>query len=332
MTEGLFTPARCKAPGIPTSMLVGAMVRVLPRTWLVLDWASSPEEARVRARNESLPDGSECWYRYFVPADAAKVADPTFSMGMVRHEFSKAMNAGLTLPVTVPLDGGGSGFAVSRSGHVLTNYHLVTSEVSNHGRTAGVLDVEAHCRTLRAQIAHQVGPDHWEWHDADRVWLVSNPPESAAIRDHADGTGSLLVDVALLRVEPAPASFLSLDPRGVKPGDRVWMAGFPLRTARSAATLAQLGYADADGSLRVSSGEVIAVDSDEYFSTDCDGSMGNSGSPVLNENGKVVGLFSRGAGDGAKNAFEYGHVTRVQVSSMLATRSLALESALPPDG
>jgi len=332
MPEGLFTPTQCQVPGISTSALVGAMVRVLPRTWLVLDWASSAEEAKARARNEPMLDGSECWYRYFLPADAAKVADPTFSMGMVRHEFSKAITAGLTLPVTVPLDGGGSGFAVTRSGLVLTNYHLVTSEVSNHGRTAGVIGVEARCKTLRAQVAHQVSPDHWEWHDADRVWLVSNPSESAAIRDHADGAGSLLEDVALLRVEPAPTSFFFLDPRRVNPGDRVWMVGFPLRTARAAPGLTQLGYADADGSLRVSSGEVIAVDNDEYFSTDCDGSMGNSGSPVLNESGKVVGLFSRGTGDGSKNAFEYGHVRRVQVSSKLAIRSLALESGLPPGG
>lgn len=328
MPEGLFTPAQCPAPGLSTGELVGAMVRVLPRTWLVLDWASSAEEARVRARNESMPDGSECWHRFFLPADAAKVADPAFSMSMVTHEFSKAIAAGLTLPVTVPLDGGGSGFAVSRSGLVLTNYHLVTSEVSNHNRTAGVIDVEARCRTLRVQVARQVGADHWEWHDSDRVWLVSNPSESAAIRDHGDGTGSLLEDVALLRVEPAPTRFLSLSPRRVKLEERVWMAGFPLRTARSAAALARLGYTDADGSLRVSCGEVTAVDDDDYFSTDCDGSMGNSGSPVLDQSGNVVGLFSRGTGEGSKNAFEYGHVTRVQVSSKLAIRSLALESGL----
>jgi S1-C subfamily serine protease len=204
--------------------------------------------------------------------------------------------------------------------------------VSNHGRTAGVIDVEARCKTLRVQIPHQVGPDHWEWHDADRVWLVSNPSESAAIREHADGTGSLLEDVALLRVEPAPSSFISLDPRRVQLGDRVWMVGFPLRTARSAAALIHLGYSDADGSLRVSSGEVTAVDNDEYFSTNCDGSMGNSGSPVLNESGQVVGIFSRGTGDGSKNAFAYGHVTRVQVSSRLTIRSLSLENGLSPHG
>lgn len=332
MAEGLFEPQRCPVPGISLDALVGAMVRILPRTLLVLDWASSADEARTRARNEPMPDGSECWYRYFLPEDAAKVADPAFSMGMVKHEFSKAIAAGLTLPVTVPLEGPGSGFAVSPSGLVLTNYHLVTSEIANHGRQGGVIGAEARCRTLRAQVAHQVSSDEWTWEDASAVWLVSNPPEESAIRDHGDGTGSLVEDVALLRVAPAPTSFLSLNARAVSPGARVWMAGFPLRTARSASTLAQLGYANADGSLRVSTGQVTAVDNDGYFSTDCDGSMGNSGSPVLDESGKVIGLFSRATGDGPKNAFEYGHVSRVQVSSRQAIHSLTLESSLSSAG
>jgi S1-C subfamily serine protease len=327
MAEGLFTPMQNPIPGLSLETLTGALVRVLPRTWLVLDWAASAEEARARARNESMPDGSEYWYRFFLREDAARVNDPMFAMGMVRHEFANAIEAGATLPVTVPLDGGGGGFAISSAGLVLTDYHLVTSEIGNHGRSAGAIGNEVRCKTLRVQYARRVGAAQWAWHDADAVRLVSNPPEAPAVRDRGDGTGELLEDIALLRIDPAPAAWLELDPVAPAVGTRVWMAGFPLRTARPAAARAQVGYADADGTLRVSTGRITAIDAAGYFSTDCDGSMGNSGSPVMGESGRVLGVFSRATGDGPRNAFEHGHVTRVQVSASLAIHSLALAGA-----
>lgn len=56
--------------------------------------------------------------------------------------------------------------------------------------------------------------------------------------------------------------------------------------------------------------------------------MGNSGSPVLDSFGKVVGMFSRATGDGPRNAFEYGHLVRVHVRSGLAIDGLELASIL----
>ena len=102
------------------------------------------------------------------------------------------------------------------------------------------------------------------------------------------------------------------------------MAGFPLRTARSPHTLTSVGYTDADGSLRVSAGQVLSVEGPDTFTTDVDGSMGNNGSPVLNEEGLVVGMFSRVEGNGPKNAFEYGHTHRVHVSTGLIVSGLHL--------
>jgi len=323
MSEGLFAPSALPIPGVTVGRLCAALVRILPRTLLVIDLADSADEAERLARNEAQADGSEHWYRYFTRADLDKVHEPVFAMGMVRHEFARLVRNGATFPATMPLDGGGTGFAISLHGHVLTNYHLVTSEVANFGREAGILHRDNGCRTLRAQVA-RAGGDGWTWREAESVTLVSNPPESRAIIPIAPGRGELREDTALLRVAPVPAAHLALGERMPAVGDPVWMAGFPLRTARAAQALATRGYADADGSLRISAGTVTHVDDAGYFTTDLDGSMGNSGSPVFGRDGQVIGLFSRATGDGQRNAFEYGFVQRIHVASALAMRGLEL--------
>jgi len=328
MAEGLFDPGALAVPGVTVEKLRAALVRILPRTLLVLDIAATPAEAEARARNEAQPDGSEHWHRCFTRDDICRIDDPAFAMGMVRHEFAQAVKRGASFPTTVPLDGGGTGFAVSPAGHVLTNYHLVTSEVANAKRERGVLHRADACRTLRGQIAGRSPDGSWHCTDAREVALVSNPPEARAIVEVAPNRGELREDLALLRIAPAPSAWLRLSDTVPTVGDPVWMAGFPLRTARSAEARARLGYDDADGTLRVSSGVVTAVDAPAYFTTDLDGSMGNSGSPVFDRGGAVIGLFSRATGEGARNAFEYGFVQRIHVTAVLARRELELAREL----
>ena len=303
MPEGFFAPTRMAVPGIGPDRLCAALVRVLPRTILVLDLVDIAEEAAALARNESQSDGSEHWFRYFTREDIARAADPAFAMGMVRHEFARAVQAGASFPTRVPLDGGGTGFAIDRRGHILTNYHLVTSEVGNFGREAGALHRADRCRSLRVQSASRGADGHWSWSDAQEVYLVSNPPEARAIQT-VQGHAELRDDYALLRVDPPPEDFVELSRGQPAIGAAVWMAGFTLRSARPSATMTRSGYADADGSLRVSAGRVIAAEAPDYFTTDLDGSMGNSGSPVFTADGKAVGLFSRATGDGPRNAFQ----------------------------
>ena len=332
MAEGFFRPDQLQIPGLAPDALCAAMVRILPRTLLVLDIAETAEDARRQARNESLPEGSECWHRFFTPADLSSVGDPEFAMGMVRHEFASAVNSGAAFPVTVPLDGGGSGFAIDASGHVLTNHHLVASEVANHGREAGAIGEETPCRSLRVQVAQQDAVGRWRWRDANRVWLVSNPPADRVFEHEEGSAAQLREDTALLRVEPSPSGHFRPAARQVELQERLWMAGFPLRSARGRASLDRIGYADADGSLRVSTGQVLALDPRGYFVSDIDGSMGNSGSPVFDAAGDVVGMFSRAFGNGPRNALEYGHLSRVQVATRLAIQGLALAwpEAPPP--
>ena len=324
MSEGLFTPSQIQIPGLEAAHLIGAMVRILPRTRLVLDIADTPEQASALARNGSATDGAELWYRYFTDEDRSRADDPEFRMGMVRWEFSNLVKAGAQFPAETWLDGGGSGFCIDQSGLVLTNYHLVTGEVAYHARENGVLDQEVPCSALRAQVARPTGDGGWRWHDADAVYLVSNPSVTQAVSQQGDAPARLRQDVALLRIDPPPLRTLPISTRQVRVGERIWMAGFPLRTARPTSCQARIGYSDADGTLRVSTGEVTHLEAADYFAADVDGSMGNSGSPAIDEAGAVVGMFSRVVGNGPRNAFEYGHIQRVFVSSALARTALGV--------
>ncbi len=324
MAEGLFRPDQLQIPGLTPDALCAAMVRVLPRTLLVMDIAATSDDARRQARNASLPDGSACWYRFFTSDDLLSVSDPEFAMGMVRHEFARLVKSGAVFPATVALDGGGSGFALDASGHVLTNHHLVTSEVAHHRRGAGAIHEEVLCKSFRVQVAQRYPGEGWRWRDADSVWLVSNPPADRVFQQVEGSLSQLREDIALLRVEPSPSGYFRPAARAVELGDPLWMAGFPLRSARAQASLERVGYADADGGLRVSSGWVVELDPKGYFTSDIDGSMGSSGSPVFDATGGVVGMFSRASGDGPRNAFEYGHVCRVHVATQLAIERLRL--------
>jgi len=326
MAEGIFDPDRAAVPGVAVDRLCGAMVRVLPSTLLRLELADTPEAAGALARNEMLPEGTELWHRAFTRDQMARCDDPRFALAMVNHEFCTLVRQRTTFPQTVKLAGGGTGFAISPAGHVLTNLHLVSSEVEHHRREAGAVDAEVRCAQLKAQIALRDETGTWRWRDCDAVYLVANPPFSRGYWQDADGRWHLREDTALLRIEPAPVSFLPLSTRRVAAGEAIWMAGFPLRTARSPAALQRVGYRDADGSLRICTGRVIAEEADDYFVSDLDGSAGNSGSPVFDGSGSVVGLFSRWSGDGPSSLIEYGHMQRIHVRTGLAVSGLGLGS------
>jgi S1-C subfamily serine protease len=322
--EGLFTPDQVHLTNLQRENLVAAMVRIRPKTRLIIDVVDTQDQVSKLSRNESEADGTERWFRYFLRDDLARVDDPEFRMGMVRWEFSELVRAGAKFPAETWLDGGGSGFCISNTGLVLTNYHLVTGEVAYHKREAGVVNQEVLCRALQVEVAAQTGDGPWRWQPADRVYLVSNPPTNRAIDSQGAGPAKLKEDFALLRIEPTPLATLTLSTRAVTLGEELWMAGFPLRTARSEDAKRASRYEDADGTLRISSGKVTGIEGGDYFTSDVDGSMGNSGSAAIDREGLVVGMFSRVTGNGPRNAFEYGHTERVFVSAALVARALGL--------
>src|SRR6476660_9073614 len=114
MSEGLFDVGANSLPYVPDARLKGAMVRIIPRTLLHIDIAATAEDADRLSYNELLPDGSELWHRCFCAEDIAKVHEPGFAANMVSHEFSQLVLSGTKFPATVPLEGGGTGFAISQ--------------------------------------------------------------------------------------------------------------------------------------------------------------------------------------------------------------------------
>jgi S1-C subfamily serine protease len=78
------------------------------------------------------------------------------------------------------------------------------------------------------------------------------------------------------------------------------------------------GTATADGTLRISTGEVTQAECTDYFTSDIDGSMGNSGSPAIDEAGTVVGMFSQQLGTVRRNRSSTATPNELFVSSALA--------------
>ena len=131
----------------------------------------------------------------------------------------------------------GSGFVVSRNGHVLTNHHVVEE-----------------CRELRI-------------------------PPYGAVRLVGDDPGN---DLALLRTPNRSSKSASFrDGRGIRPGDTVIVAGFPLQ-----------GVLTSD--LNITSGNVSALagprDDRRILQITAPVQQGNSGGPLLDLSGNVVGV------------------------------------------
>ena len=325
MAEGLFELSECSPPGIEAAALRAAVVRLVPQTPLHMDLAPDRAAAQRLARNETRDDGAEHWFRYFTEEDKARCDDPTFALAMVNHEFCQVVRGGGSFPAQVLLEGGGTGCAIDRDGHVLTNYHLATGEIEHLDRQAGVRGREQRCRNLQAWMAVPAGAT-WRWQRADAVYLVANPPQGDALRPSADSRYRfrLHADVALLRIEPAPVAWLPLSVAQPRPGDPVWMAGYPLRTARGAAA-----YRDADGSLRISAGRVTAIgtgeeDGERFIVSDVDGAAGNSGSPLFDVQGRVIGVFSRVLEPDPRSLVTYVPMRRIHVPGAWAAAALGL--------
>lgn len=113
-------------------------------------------------------------------------------------------------------------------------------------------------------------------------------------------------DVVRVHLPNTTALPLSISKTSVKQGDTVYLLGYPMATSNRSS----VGAVDSDGnSLRISVGNVISFadwklrtgnnfgaqeesilqENMIFFDADCE--HGNSGGPLVNENGEVVGIF-----------------------------------------
>lgn len=146
--------------------------------------------------------------------------------------------------------GSGTGFYITRQGHVLTNAHVVER-----------------CASLTVQ---QPGTS------ATTAILVAADSEN---------------DVAILRSSaPAPAIALLRGSRAVRPGEPVVAFGFPLSGTVSSGGILTTGTVSALAGLR---------DDTRYLQIAVPIQPGNSGGPLMDMNGAVIGITSASLDDRA---------------------------------
>lgn len=145
----------------------------------------------------------------------------------------------------------GSGFLVSSNGYCVTNAHVVTDE---KGRAANAVSVKLCNKTLSAKV----------------VALGDNK--------HGKGCGD---DLALLRLNKVPDGVTPLKFEifdNVRIGEKVYVIGN------------SLGRGTCITSGIVSDRERV-VDGHKVLMTDCAVNHGNSGGPIFNDDGLVIGVI-----------------------------------------
>lgn len=148
----------------------------------------------------------------------------------------------------------GSGFLISRDGYCITNAHVVTSE---DGRSCGTVNVKMAGEKVSAKV------------------LVLGD------KNHGLGRG---VDLALIKLDRVPRGAKPLefeDFGNVRIGESVYVIGN------------SLGYGTCISSGIVSDKE-RNVSGKSLLMTDCAVNAGNSGGPIFNQKGRVIGAIVSG--------------------------------------
>ncbi len=301
--EGLFAPHQDSS--LPNSRnTIGAVIRVRPLIKFDIRVFGSQEEKEIYEKIPGIKDkrflagGGSVWPTIATKAEIeVGCADPGISLRPGLIDICNVYRATCTsLPChteTGFLKDSATGFFISKQGHFLANYHVARECIERLGRTGGS-EVAQECPDLEIEVPEWIG-DSLEpvYHKvAGKVMLLRNLSQA-----EWKPSGN---DFALLKIEYVPKAFLAFDLVPIKSGKKVWAIGFPAVTRRPPDALRSVGYSDANNSLRVSYGKVTDVTSVSSFQADADGVHGNSGSPVVDENGKCIGIFRDGTPEANK--------------------------------
>jgi len=169
-------------------------------------------------------------------------------------------------------NGNGSGFVISKSGHILTNRHVV-----------------ANASTLVVELA--------DGRRFDKVDVMGADPRS---------------DVAVLRIHDAkdlPVVTMG-DSDTLEVGELVVAIGAPFGLASSVS----LGVVSATGR----TGVIGSATSEEFIQTDAALNPGNSGGPLINLDGQVVGINTAIQGTAARANVGIGYAIPINLARTVA--------------
>jgi serine protease Do len=159
----------------------------------------------------------------------------------------------------------GTGFIISREGHIVTNYHVVEKHTK--------IQVTLFRREAGPGRQAAAGGQGFEKHELRRVKIVALQP---------------LRDLAILKIDPEelkgplPEPVVINDRNDLRVGDMVFAIGNPLGMERSVTQ-------------GIVSSTTRTIDTVRLIQTDAAINPGNSGGPIFNARGEVVAVACAGA-------------------------------------
>lgn len=206
----------------------------------------------------------------------------------------------------------GSGFFVSADGYILTNAHVVSR--SKAGPEAALNEVKLRTlRTFAKNLGIPVTKESLQRLHADAVrqgveWDVTAKLNMVLLQDGTalrydiksigdpidEGSSNFQgKDVAVLKVEMRNAPTLQLADSGkVHVGDRVYVLGYP--AAADSEALNKSAIVEPTTNEGAISALKTSRDGIPIFQTNASATHGNSGGPVVNDKGEVIGLLTFG--------------------------------------
>ena len=271
MSEGLFRLGDIQTPFDPFSVASGVtrvetpvyfVTTVFPDHSSLATFVPPPADRPTASGCKVfLEEGVVLWYVNLTRLQLETIDD---RLSPAWFEIARGFEGVAEFPAQriLRMEGGAAAFCVAPNGTLLTNYHVAREEIEGQYRTEGA-HTPVPCCYLRAAAGPGlmlcVNPSRDDW-KAGRDWTILRLP--------GDRLPALPLAQRLPRV-----------------GEPVWSFGFPMRTKRASSA-----YADADGGLRIASGRVTELRGTHLFATDLDGFSGNSGGPVVDAGGAVLGI------------------------------------------